>query len=274
VGEKMSDVKVTNNAEKAAFLKKTLSANAMSELRVQKEFTQKKNDYKWVSDSLLKMFGKKQSRVSYVIELLEVKQDIGETLREFLSRIRVAGCKLLSSVTDEDEREELLVMAFRSGLKNKKIAMCLKEFKPETLNEAFDIIKHEKSLNDGSRIETTHCRRISADDQGEIYQLKTQIQELYQELRSLKTEIRSLKTRPFDKQERVPRKSPPEMGNRRPTYNQEAPRNSPPEMGNRRPTYNQDAPRNNPPEIVNRRPTQYQEAQRTGTVSCYSCGKT
>jgi len=53
------------------------------------DFNNEKNNFTWIKKSVIDLFGSKQSKVSSLATLLKIKQLSGQSLRDFLSSIRI-----------------------------------------------------------------------------------------------------------------------------------------------------------------------------------------
>jgi len=138
---KFKELKI-NEKDKRDFLFKSLSENIKLELSALIDYEENYENYNYIKNKLIELYSKKKSTVSPYLELLKIKQLPGQTLKEYLSAIRIQGIKIFHSKPAK-EREDLLVMAFISGLKNTKIAEILKQMKPDSLEKACKLIKYE-----------------------------------------------------------------------------------------------------------------------------------
>ena len=68
-----------------------------------------------------------------------------------ISWIRVEGHKVLANENAED-RENLLVKAFINGLSNRKVSEVLNHLSPKNLDEAFKLVKYEKTEDSSASI--------------------------------------------------------------------------------------------------------------------------
>ena len=80
----------------------------------------------WLKESLTELLGKKNSKVSSLTNLLKIKQLTGQSLREFLSAIRIEIQKLFFD-KHPYERESIIVMEFINGLNNSLFRKILNE---------------------------------------------------------------------------------------------------------------------------------------------------
>ena len=92
------------------------------------------------------------------------KQSINQTTREFLSEIRREGYRLLTDL-DPEEREERMIEAFCDGLYNEDVRNALKHRRILTLEEAYNLIKGEKSIE---KKEEHLMRRLTTNDNDKV----------------------------------------------------------------------------------------------------------
>lgn len=136
-------INVTDEDTKLAMLSRSLSDRALKELKCLPDYNTER-DYDWVTSALTKLFKTKESDLSPVLKLLETKQNNGQSIRDFISELRVEGYSLLEGYSAED-RESMLVNAFINGLINQNLAVALRARSPKTLDEAFKLIKQDES---------------------------------------------------------------------------------------------------------------------------------
>ena len=80
--------------DKVNCLVNSLEENIQDELFCQPEYAPEK-DYKWISDKLTRLFKKKKSGISEMVELMEVYQYEDEDVRQFISRLRVKAYRIM-----------------------------------------------------------------------------------------------------------------------------------------------------------------------------------
>ena len=133
---------------------------------------------------LCKIFRQKKSAVTNLINLLDIKQSPAQSTRDFLSVIRVEGHKVLANENAED-REKLLVKAFINGLSNRKVSEVLNHLSPKNLDEAFKLVKYEKTEDSSASINAIH-------NSNEFGHLMTMFKKMQAEISQLKQQISSL----------------------------------------------------------------------------------
>jgi len=143
ISMKMNELAIKDE-DQASFLLKSLSDDIKLELSSMVEYEKKCNSYSYLKEKLIELYSVKKSTVSPYLELLKIKQQPGQNIKEYLSAIRIQGMKVLHN-KGAAEREVLLVMAFINGLKSDKLTKVLEQLKPKTLDKAFELIKNEQS---------------------------------------------------------------------------------------------------------------------------------
>jgi len=173
---------VGDNETKISILCTTLDDDVHAELCCQSDYSEDKN-YQWICDRLKKLFIRKESDASPLIKLLEIKQKDGQSLRDYLSEIRVEGYKLMKRV-DNNEREKQMVIAFVDGIKNQKAAVAVKALQPKNLDAAYNLFKKEEINYKSNECFT---RKLSTQEGQNFYQDDKNKYE--DEIRSLKNEM-------------------------------------------------------------------------------------
>lgn len=180
-------INVQDDVTKKAILFTTLSENAAAELRCQPDFNE--NDtYMSVCQMLKSIFHIKESAISPLLHLLKIKQKDGQSLREFMSELRVAAVDFM--VDNPAERERLLVSAFVNGLIDKNLTIALKAMSPNSLEIAYKMIKYETSKQESN---TCGLRLINTPEKynsdSDVYR---ELQQVKAELTSVQTQLRLL----------------------------------------------------------------------------------
>jgi len=218
---------------KSAFLVNSLDESIQYELFSHFEYAENASKYEWLCVKLGEMFAEKVSSVSPLIQLLKVKQGADQTLRDFMSDIRVNASKLISwSGDDWQQREKFMVSAFINGLASKRAAIALQELKPMTLAECFELVKQEKVTREEEHV----CMLNPGKDSKSIAHLENQIKQLQSQVTYLLSVVQKT-------QQKAPGFSP--------SYAQAV-------TGNKAPQY----PAQNKARMG-----------QTGPVKCYNCGQ-
>ena len=102
-------------------------------------------DYKELVKLLDKLLNPKISEVSPIVEILNIRQEKGQSLKDFVSSLRIKCFELFGHKKSLEEREKIMIKAFLNGLQNKHVAMALKELKPSSLEQCYEMIKFESN---------------------------------------------------------------------------------------------------------------------------------
>ena len=87
---------ITAPAEKCNYLLDSLNENVKHEIFAQFEYADNSGDFEWMCTCMRKLYSKRyETTVGTIIDFLNLKQRQGETLPEFVSRIRIEGYNLL-----------------------------------------------------------------------------------------------------------------------------------------------------------------------------------
>ena len=184
--------KINNDENKVAILFNSITDDMRLEIRCQMEYGGHENDYGWISAKLVELFHPKESGITPLVKLFCIKQKSHQSLREFLSEIRIEGYKLLKSMHPE-EREKHLIDAFSKGLRNEELKAALGRIEVGTLEEAYRLIKKEKSATEESQM-----RQMGLSDDNatlnEVRTLKREVAVLQKQLESIVTILQGIKT--------------------------------------------------------------------------------
>jgi len=200
IDNKIMELKINDN-EKRDFLFRSLSDDVKLELSALIDYEDNYNSFDYLKKKMVELYSKKKSAVSPYLELMKTKQLPGQSLKEYLSMIRIQGVKVFHNKTPK-ERECLLVMAFISGLRNTRLIEILKQIKPDTLEKAFDLIKNES--ND-ENFNEANIAAINMDNKCDCYRYRKEIEKLskeVQEIRNLLKNFVSKETKNFPQNER------------------------------------------------------------------------
>lgn len=165
--------------KQADFIKRTLHNNILAELSSLKEYDHQKDSFEWVKQALLDLYKQKESKVSPLVQLLKIKQAPGQSTREYLATVRIT-CQQILFDKSPAEKEDLMVTAFVNGLHNPNLAKILKELKPQSLTEAYDLIKKERvdTVEDCATINIIKDNKIKCDCAEKVEYLFTKVKEL------------------------------------------------------------------------------------------------
>lgn len=157
---------ISNEESKITILLNSLTDEMRFELCCMIDFKDNENSYQWIKDKLLVLFHPKESEITPLIRLYGCKQKSDQSLREYLSEIRVEGYKLLRNMNPKD-REKQLIDAFKRGLRSEQLQFALNSVEVETLDEAYRLVKKEKKTNDDNvfarKVELKHDQATCSD---------------------------------------------------------------------------------------------------------------
>lgn len=179
--------------EKIEFILDSLDKNVKYELFAQPGYNENRGNLKWITDKLTKLFHTKESGVTTLVEFLQLKQLPHQKLRDFISTIRIESWNLMGD-DDETKREEYAVMAFINGITSKKCSLALKQLAPATLEEAFQLVKHEESeaLPDENVRQMNNCNEQPMEVMmqaimAELKELRIQVSKLNNDISLIKS---------------------------------------------------------------------------------------
>ena len=154
------------------FLLKSLHEDVIYEIKALPEYIENKEDINWYFKTLEKLYGEDKTELSNYGQLFNIKQKPNQSLREFISEIRVTGYKLFEDV-DSMKRETIFIKCFIQGLNNKLHSLVLEEIHPQTLEEAYNVLKSDyKVLNNVPG----NCYKLDADqDTKDIFKILDKI---------------------------------------------------------------------------------------------------
>ena len=136
-------------------------------------------------ETFSKLYGQKRSDISSWMKLFGIRQKDGQSTKEFMKEVRIRCFKELPELTSE-EREPKTLQIFINGLINDRIQKALKMLLPETLDEAFDMIKKECETQ-----EIPPALNVLAEND-EIHMLRAEISELNKRISSLHETVKIL----------------------------------------------------------------------------------
>lgn len=169
-------------------LMNNLSECVKCELLMLPDFKADATDTKWVEENLEQLFGR-QKPASPIMDLLSVTQNPGQTVREFISSLRIKAYKIHGK-NPPPELESHLMTAFKHGLINRNHSAIIETSNVKTLEEAYKVLKKEKVDKGTEKVnkieEMEEIRRLDGE--------RSEMVELRQEIRSLKEKVEFLTT--------------------------------------------------------------------------------
>lgn len=131
-----------SETEKIKLLLSTFDDNSRLELYSLPEYDKNKSSYSWVTTTLARLFGSARSRVETIVHFMDIRQEANQSVRDFLSLVRVKSLQIMGDA-DSETRENYALMAFINGLNCRKHAAALKQLKPGSLEQAYELVKDE-----------------------------------------------------------------------------------------------------------------------------------
>ena len=155
---KIHELDITGK-EKINFIIKSLHEDALCELKALPQYNINQDNFDWHYKNLEKLYAEQDSEVFAYSKLFNLKQIQGQSLREFISKIRIMGYKIFGNI-DPDKREALFVKCLVKGLQNRLQATIIQEMQPGSLEKAYEILKNDNNINKSSKSEDIACYKI------------------------------------------------------------------------------------------------------------------
>ena len=174
--EYMKVLEFSDEKNKCAYLVNTLEESIQFELFSYIDYVNHASDYAWICGKLSTMLEARSSTAAPLMQLLKIKQGCEQSLRDFVTSIRVNAVKILGMSCDPRIREDYMITAFINGIESKRASVALKELKPKTLDECFELVKKDSSedKNEGLLVISSHEKTIVGLE-NQIKQLTTQV---------------------------------------------------------------------------------------------------
>jgi len=188
VKDKLKELGV-NEDSKYAYLIKTLDDDILLELKACFEFEEK---FEVVEKLLEELYGEYATPISRCVSLLNIKQKQGQTVKDFLSEIRVETMRLCPD-SDRDEREKVMIMTFIEGLRSQKHATILRRLNPATLNEAFQLLKNEKMEE---TVESNDILKIDKSIEDQLSEMETKLNSAMKKIQYLERKLLKFEEKP------------------------------------------------------------------------------
>jgi predicted aspartyl protease len=167
---------------KCAFLVNSLEESIQFELFSYYDYSAHSQDYSWITDKLCHILGGRSSNAGPLMEMLKIKQRPDQSLREFVTEIRINATRIMGIDSDPSQRESFMVAAFINGLHNKRAAVALQNLNPQSLEDCFKLVK--KEIPSHHVIEEAACLAIN-NDTSLMESLKNQIRLLQNQVNYL-----------------------------------------------------------------------------------------
>ena len=134
---------VTNETEMSNILMRSLSTRTANLVRMDYDFDDNKNDFEWMKGKLTELFKEKISESSPIVKMLQIKQGLNQSVVDFAREIKIEAANCIRHLSKE-RREICMLKTFLKGLRNRDLATSLQLLNPEKLDDAVNLIKHEK----------------------------------------------------------------------------------------------------------------------------------
>jgi hypothetical protein len=121
-----------------------LDDHAKYELFALPDYAANASNLDWIKKTLIQLHKSKTTEVTPLLQLMKMSQGEFQNIKEFASSLRVKAFQLMGH-DDPLKREAFLIKAFLKGLRDRKLAAAIQMIEPNTLTEAIDIAKREKS---------------------------------------------------------------------------------------------------------------------------------
>lgn len=153
----LTNSKLTENQKKRVFLN-SLENDAKLEIISDPNFDENLS-LDNIINQIQSKFHRKETKISPLIKLLSIKQNVEESPHEYLQKLRVEAFKSMCGER-KDLRENFIRQAFIKGLKNKTISCAIEKSEIEDMNELVEMItEEEKDMNNDL------CLHIQEDKQ-------------------------------------------------------------------------------------------------------------
>lgn len=178
---------------KCALLMNSLEESLQYELYAQLEYSTHSSDYTWITKKLVNMLEHRTSEVTPLVALMKVVQKPDQSIRDFVSELRVTATRIMGVECDAKKREEYLIAAFLKGLLNRRVAAAVKQSKPQTLDECCVLVKREVRRDEPTADGDSHVRVLAGDRLPKTNEnLEAQIRQLQSQVSYLMTLVQQL----------------------------------------------------------------------------------
>lgn len=198
VNKYLQTLDIRDDAGKSAILFNSLEDFVALEVKAQPGASNYEDDFGWLCNSLRGLYQGKQTNASPIIRLFNVKQKSEQSIYEYVNELRVEAYKVMGSMT-EVKKEEILLKAFISGLRDRQIALALEVIKPSSLAEAAKIAKDENNRQSefsspkGEHVRAVHLsQQQSSVENQKFFELTAQVKQLQQQVAEMMSIIQKL----------------------------------------------------------------------------------
>ena len=183
----LKQLKISDDKLKCDLLLNTLEEDCKFEIFTLLDYDEHQHDPEWLVNTILRLFGEKETKVKHMIKILKLKQKPTQKLSDFISEIRVEAYKIYGR-EDKDTREQSMIMTFINGLLSKKASLALKELKPTTLEECYLFLKDDETslMEDESKTDTEEVinQIVHTSYEARIKRLEDLVKQLSEKLMS------------------------------------------------------------------------------------------
>lgn len=183
VEKRIKDLEIPEEG-KANFLLKTFHENVLLEMN-SINTNYENESYEWIIRKLSELYKEKSSKMRIYNELLNIKQKEGQSIKDFISEIRIKCSKFIPDM-ETQEREKIMVMTLIEGLSNRKQATILKQLEPNSVEEIYQLIKKERTENASEKEEWVMQVSSQTD---EIRYLKEKLNQALERLNVLEKKV-------------------------------------------------------------------------------------
>ena len=185
--EKFDDLSISEE-EKPTYLLESLNDDVKHELFALPQYKANKKNYTWLKNKLMIIFKEKETKIGTMVNLLNLKQKPNQSVREFISEIRIESWKVMGD-EDAETRESNAVLSFINGIRNRTISTALRQLSPKTLEEAYALVKREAKKDMQDTQEDVETIRIMANSN---QNMETMMKNMAQEILELKQLVSKL----------------------------------------------------------------------------------
>lgn len=194
-----------DSKHKVNMLMNSLDADVQYELFSLLDYCSNADNYEWITNSLMAIFGTKHTLISPLAKLLQVRQSPHQSTRDFLSQIRINGYKIFGDA-DPQKREKAMIAAFLKGLSDRSLATAAETMEFATLDDCFKAVKKETRHSSPTNA-AGDCWAIANSGQGQIGELLETVKLLKTQVTFLVNEINKLRANTNIKLQQQPQRS-------------------------------------------------------------------
>jgi predicted aspartyl protease len=180
-------VNISHESSKVAVLINSLDEEIQIELFSQPTYC---DEFLWLEKTLLQLYQKKVTAASPLIYLLGVKQKPDQTLKEFMTELRVEIFRHWPQMEDA-KKEEFLITAFLNGIADRDVSIAIQALHPFCLEEAYNLAKKECKFRDNKSKGESYLRTLHPETVA-ISTMQEQINSLQSKVKHLEFMLQAL----------------------------------------------------------------------------------